>query len=162
MAPKAPSTDKRSLSSPSSVLSDLPEQPPSKRRRITPAGENGKQEEEDEEDEDEPLATRIPFGTANKPLEALVRSSKQRAGKGLKMKGLTVPASIPPPTGNAQDQMNEQTMPHGNEPRVKIEDQMDESQITRLVTGVTVDTSEAVAMTVILFTCLYLLSLTLH
>lgn len=143
----APSTDKRSLSSSSSVLSDLPEQPPAKRRKISPAGEKYLLGDDDEDDEDEPLATRIPFGTANKPPEV-----KQRAGKSLKMKGLTAPVSVPPPTGNDQEQMNGNSAPQVKELRVKIEDQMDESQITRLVTGVTVDTSEALATTVTLFT----------
>lgn len=95
------------------------------------------QEEADDEDGQEPLMSQI--GSPRHPL------SSHRAKKGHKTQAGTAPASKPPPTGLALAEMNGQIM-HG-EPRIKLEDKMDEGQLNRLATGVTVDT-DTVAATV--------------
>jgi histone acetyltransferase len=94
-------------------------------------------EDDDDEDGDEPLASQIGL-SRHQP-------SGHRTKKGHKTQAGTAPASIPPPTGLALAEMNGQ-IAHG-EPRVKIEDRMDEGQLNRLATGVTVDT-DTVAATV--------------
>lgn len=98
---------------------------------------DGMQEDCDDEDGDEPLASQI--GPSRHPL------SLHRAKGGHKTQARTAPTSIPPPTSLALAEMNGQ-ITHG-EPRIKVEDKMDEGQLTRLATGVTVDT-DTVAATV--------------
>lgn len=95
------------------------------------------QEDDDDEDGNEPLASQI--GPSRQPL------SGHRTKKGHKTQAGTAPLSIPPPTGLALAEMNGQ-FTH-EEPRIKLEDKMDEGQLNRLATGVTVDT-DTVAATV--------------
>ena len=95
------------------------------------------EEDGDDEDGDEPLASQI--GPSRQPL------SGHRAKKGHKTQAGTAPASKPPPTGLALAEMNGQVTHEG--PRMKVEDRMDEGQLNRLATGVTVDT-DTVAATV--------------
>lgn len=95
------------------------------------------QEDGDDEDGDEPLASQI--GPFRHPF------SGHTTGKGHKTQARTAPTSIPPPTSLALAEMNGQ-ITH-EEPRIKVEDKMDEGQLNRLATGVTVDT-DTVAATV--------------
>ena len=95
------------------------------------------QEDGDDEDGDEPLASQI--GPSRHPY------SGHPAKKGHKTQARTAPTSIPPPTSFALAEMNGQ-ITHG-EPRIKVEDKMDEGQLNRLATGVPVD-SDTVAATV--------------
>lgn len=95
------------------------------------------QEDDDDEDGNEPLASQI--GPSRQPF------SGHRTKKGHKTQAGTAPASIPPPTGLALAEMNGQ-ITH-EEPRIKLEDKMDDRQLSRLATGVTVDT-DTVATTV--------------
>lgn len=97
----------------------------------------GMQEDDDDEDSNELLVSQI-----GSPYQQL---SSRRAKKGHKTQAGTAPASIPPPTGLALAEMNGQ-ISH-EEPRIKLEDKMDEGQLARLATGVTVDT-DTVATTV--------------
>jgi histone acetyltransferase len=54
----------------------------------------------------------------------------------------TAPVSIPPPSGDIRAEMNREIhFQSTTDVAVKVEDQMDESQLDRLVTGVTVDTA---------------------
>jgi len=54
----------------------------------------------------------------------------------------TAPVSIPPPSGDVLAEMNgEIPFQSLSEVAVKVEEQMDESQLDRLATGVTVDTA---------------------
>jgi len=54
----------------------------------------------------------------------------------------TAPVSIPPPSGEIRAEMNGEIPPQSTtEIAVKVEDQMDEGQLDRLATGVTVDTA---------------------
>ena len=68
----------------------------------------------------------------------------RRGGKGTSAMSTahTAPMSIPPPSGNIRAEMNGETpLQSTPEVAVKLEDQMDESQLDRLATGVTVDTA---------------------
>ena len=93
------------------------------------------QEDGDDDDGDEPLASQI--GPSRQP------PSGHRAKKGHKTQAGTAPASMLPPTGLALAEMNGQ-ITH-EEPRKRAEDKMDEGQLNRLATGVTVDTDTAAA-----------------
>ena len=126
----------------SSVLSDLDEQPserPSKKRRISLSS-----------DEEE-----LPLAVAHKtrpppPSEQLrkpgtgrkVPAGKAPIGKSNKSKSSTAPANKAPLNDSEIEAMNAATNgTNGYVPKVKTEDRMDESQLDRLATGVTVDTA---------------------
>ncbi|KAJ7496124.1 hypothetical protein B0H11DRAFT_1716448 [Mycena galericulata] len=131
-------------SSASSLLSDI-SPPPSKKRRLSSSSLSASDDEEDR-----PLASRVGQKTAGPRAEKSARapaSKSQRSGKkgpGIKSKGQTAPVSLSPPIPMAQDQdgMNGDA-PH--RPQIKVEDKMDEEQLTRLTTGVTLDSSAAAA-----------------
>ena len=68
----------------------------------------------------------------------------RRGGKGYSAMSTakTAPVSIPPPSGDILAEMNGEIDLYGaSEVAVKMEEQMDESQLDRLATGVTVDTA---------------------
>ena len=69
------------------------------------------------------------------------RGKVARGGKSMKSKAHTAPAHIPPPTDAERADMERPQVNGKNAPdfAVKVEDKMDESQLSRLVTGVTVD-----------------------
>lgn len=57
-------------------------------------------------------------------------------------KAHTTPTSLFPPTGEERAQMNGKSNgTNGHHSVVKVEDMMDEGQLTRLAAGVTVDTA---------------------
>ena len=116
-------------------MSDHDREPPKKRQKMTGFSPDDMQEDGDDDDGDEPLASQI--GPSRQPL------SGHRAKKGHKTQAGTAPASMLPPTGLALAEMNGQ-ITHG-EPRKRAEDKMDEGQLNRLATGVTVDTDTAAA-----------------
>ena len=65
-------------------------------------------------------------------------------GKGMasmKSKAQTAPVALPPPTEQERQDMERPASNgvNGHDIKVKVEDKMDEGQLTRLVTGVTVD-----------------------
>ncbi|RDB25273.1 Histone acetyltransferase gcn5 [Hypsizygus marmoreus] len=140
------------LSPASSILSDPP-QPPTKRRRISTSSLSDAEdveEDDDDDEEDRPLAARMatktparPEKTSRAPATPGHRTGKTKPGKtkpGKKSK--TGPISIAPPTGEEQAQMNGLTNGiNGYAAKVKVEDVMDEGQLTRLAAGVTVDSS---------------------
>ncbi|KAF8236558.1 hypothetical protein L208DRAFT_635513 [Tricholoma matsutake] len=131
----------------SSVLSDLP-QPPAKKRRMSTSSLSDAEEaafvaeavDDDDEEEDEPLAARMTATSSALRPEKSVRVPGQRSGKKI---AHNAPISHPPPAGE-QLQINGVTKgTKGHDPAVKVEDVMDENQLTRLATGVTVDTARA-------------------
>lgn len=134
---KAPSSPRQTPLSQGSSPTDDDFRPLAKRPRLS---------EEDDEDEDQPLAVTARmnhpsssrFDNGTRPLPP------RRAGKGSsKMStGHTAPVSIPPPSGDILAEMNgEIDLQGASEVAVKMEEQMDESQLDRLATGVTVDTA---------------------
>jgi histone acetyltransferase len=118
-------------------FSDHDREPPQKRQKMMEFTFEDMQEDDDDDDDDgnEPLASQV--GPSRQPL------SGRRTTKGHKTQAGTAPASIPPPTDLALAEMNGQTS--HEEPRIKLEDKMDEGQLNRLATGVTVDTDTAAA-----------------
>jgi histone acetyltransferase len=135
---KAPSSPSQRPLSRGSSPNDEGSQPPAKRFRVS---------EDDEEDEDRPLA--ITTGRMNLPSSSRFENGarphpSRRGGKGTSAMSTaqTAPVSIPPPSGNIRAEMNgEIPLQSTSGIAVKLEDQMDESQLDRLATGVTVDTA---------------------
>ena len=135
---KAPSSPRQNPPSRGSTPTDESSQPPAKRLRLS---------EEDDEDEDQPLAV---TARMNHPSSSRLENGgarphpPRRAGKGTSAMSTahTAPMSIPPPSGDVRAEMNgEILLQNTSEVAVKMEDQMDESQLDRLATGVTVDTA---------------------
>jgi histone acetyltransferase len=62
----------------------------------------------------------------------------------------TAPVSLPPPTEKEREDMKPPDVNgvNGHDVVVKVEDAMDESQLDKLVTGVTVDASSAASTAV--------------
>lgn len=58
----------------------------------------------------------------------------------MKKKAHTAPTSLAPPVGDEQARMNRQVNGiNGHEPKIKVEDKLDEGQLNRLAAGVPVD-----------------------
>jgi hypothetical protein len=135
---KAPSSPRqRPLSRSSSTDEDS--QPLIKRPRLS---------EEDDEDEEPPLAftARMNLSSALRSENGAKSHPSRHAGKGTSAMSTahTAPMSIPPPSGDMLAEMNgEIFLPSTSEVAVKVEEQMDEGQLDRLATGVTVDTAIA-------------------
>lgn len=125
--------------------------PPSKRRRVSyssgSSSLSGSDSSSSEDEEEKPLAAKVLRGGRGKkggPRQQGTRTG----GKGMpgkKSKAQTAPAHIAPPTEEERAEMVSQPTngANGHPVVVKVEDKMDESQLTRLVTGVTVDASGA-------------------
>ncbi|KAJ3923982.1 hypothetical protein F5877DRAFT_87269 [Lentinula edodes] len=105
----------QSASSPSSSPNDKP--PPLKKRRISVSSLSG----DDNDDDEEPLAMRVSQKT-------VPPKSPVKPGKGVKF----VPAAGRMPVAHGKTNVEP-------EPRVKIEDKLDDAQLDRLATGVPVD-----------------------
>ncbi|KAJ7703031.1 hypothetical protein B0H17DRAFT_1157163 [Mycena rosella] len=139
-------------SSASSALSEAEASPPpAKKRRLSSSSLSGVASDDEE---DRPLASRMGLKTGGPRAEKSARapaSKSQRSGKkgpgikgpGIKSKGQTAPVSLPPPVGQEQDEMNGIAV---HEPIIKEEEKMDEEQLTRLTTGVTLDSGPGAAV----------------
>lgn len=123
------------LSPVSSVVSEAPK--PSKKRRISSSSLSDADEnaDSDDDEEDRPLAARIVGRTTGGK-----RSGKQMPGKKSKKAHPQTGKSAPthddgrPPTSPTKNGRK-----NGYEPRIKIEERMDEGQINRLTAGVPTD-----------------------
>ncbi|KAG8213621.1 hypothetical protein J3R82DRAFT_10306 [Butyriboletus roseoflavus] len=114
-----------------SMLSDGDE-PPTKRRRLSLSSLSDADEEDEDEEEDQPLAAQVSHPQL---LDTPARKSNQRTGKktsSMKSKSQTAPKSSMQPDVNGMNGY----LPDA---KVKVEEKMDESQLTRLATGVTID-----------------------
>jgi histone acetyltransferase len=144
------------MSPASSVLSDEP--PPSKRRRLSSSSLSDAEEDadadadadadgdadadadadadDDDDDDDKPLAAQV--ADLNAAIGVTSRKAvTQRSGKktsSMKSKPQTAP------TGDKRPEKNGVANGRSPDLKVKVEDKMDEGQLTRLATGVTVDT----------------------
>lgn len=131
---------KRPLS-PDSALSDVPP-PLSKKSRSSQSDSSLSEADDDEDEEDQPLAARIPLTTANgntSKKRSLIRGGKKTSGK----KGLsktTLPSEQPHSATEGAKKMNGKVNGISHEARVKFEERLDDRQLSRLATGVTVDT----------------------
>ncbi|KAI0630310.1 hypothetical protein C8Q77DRAFT_1137435 [Trametes polyzona] len=134
LVPSSP--EKHPLSPASSFLSEIVERPTKKRRVSVDYSSLSEQEDDEDEEEERPLATT----NVSKPREERGRGKGGRAtgarsGKqvsSMKAKAQTAPANIPPP---GEDEARRSNGVNG----VKVEEKMDEGQLSRLATGVTVD-----------------------
>lgn len=135
------------LLSPNSSLSDVP--PPTKRRRTDQSDSSLSEAEDDEDDEDRPLAARIPLTSGKGPKRVEngvgmgVRTMGQRAKKGSGKKGIshtTVPSEQPHTTEEAAKLNGASNGISAHGQKVKVEERLDDRQLSRLATGVTVDT----------------------
>jgi histone acetyltransferase len=134
-SPTARASPLRHVSPASSDLNDEL-QPPSKKRRVSTSSLSEEDDEEDEE-ENKPLAERVASTHAVKRTTRLAPGHQSGEKKS---KGHTAPTSHLPPIGQDKVEMN--SKPGGMndyEPKVEIEDKVDENQLTHLATGVTVD-----------------------
>ena len=148
VASLVPSEDEQQAASPaSSFLSDaLNAEPAPKRRRVSYSSLSSASSSSGEEEE-RPLATR----RAEKGAPARQQKSKKvgrKGGKGkssMKSKAQTAPVALPPPTDQERAAMERPAGNgiNGHDVKVKVEDKMDEGQLTRLVTGVPVDAGGA-------------------
>ncbi len=134
---KAPSSPRQRPLSQGSSPTDEDLQSLAKRPRLS---------EEDDEDEDRPLAVtaRMNLPSSSRFDNSARLQPSRRAGKGISAMSTaqTAPVSIPPPSGDILAEMNgEINLQTASEVAVKMEEQMDESQLDRLATGVTVDTA---------------------
>ncbi|KAF7306116.1 Histone GCN5 superfamily [Mycena chlorophos] len=133
-----------SPSSASSVLSDNPDSPPpTKKRRISFSSLSSDEEEE------RPLAASLGVKSTGMQLNksgARPPASKRggKKGPGMTTTGSMAPTSLPPPTGRELAQMNGTIPPP---PPIKVEEKLDEQQLSRLATGVAVDSKDGVATT---------------
>lgn len=134
---KAPSSPRQRQLSQGSSPTEEDFRPLAKRPRLS---------EEDDEEEDQPLAVtaRMNHPSSSRFDNGARPLPPRRAGKGSSKMSTahTAPVSIPPPSGDILAEMNgELDLQSASEVAVKMEEQMDESQLDRLATGVTVDTA---------------------
>ncbi|TFY67927.1 hypothetical protein EVJ58_g1329 [Rhodofomes roseus] len=147
-----PSSPQKAPSSPaSSFLSDAADvlEPPTKKRRVS-FSESSLSSSSDDDEEERPLAARKTApapATANKVegsstsrVTGHKRSGKQPSNKkAKKTQARTAPVSIAPPSEAQKADMMRPADGANGEMKVKVEDRMDEGQLMRLATGVTVD-----------------------
>lgn len=134
---KAPSSPRQRSYSRGYTPTDEDSLPLAKRPRLS---------EEDDEDEDQPLAV---TARMNPPSSSRVENGarphpSRRSGKGPSTMSTaqTAPVSIPPPSGDILAEMNREfPLQSSSDVAIKMEEQMDEGQLDRLATGVTVDTA---------------------
>ena len=128
--------------------------PPRKKQRRSCSFSSSSLSEESSSssDEDEaPLAqTRKILPLKNGKGNVTRAAPRRTAGKGTKSKAHTAPITKAPPT---EQERTDMAIPstkgiNGHEPKVKMEDKLDESQLTRLASGVTVDASNAASANV--------------
>ncbi|KAG6873404.1 hypothetical protein C0995_015829 [Termitomyces sp. Mi166 len=127
----------------SSILSDPP-QPSNKRRRISISSLSDADDDDDDDEEDRPLAARMALKTSTRTEKSTRPPASKRSGKSrgkATHKAHTAPASLLPPSETEKAQMHVVVNGvNGHVNGVKVEDVMDQSQLSRLAAGVTVDT----------------------
>lgn len=155
------SDDKGPLSPASSFLSEAFDgdgEPPQKRRRVSYSSLSSDSLSSEEDEKPLAAAASRPEPSEKAPQKSPARNGKGRKGgktrgkvaarsggksmASTKSKAHTAPAQIPPPTDEERAEMERPVAngANGQDAAVKVEDKMDEGQLSRLVTGVTVDT----------------------
>jgi histone acetyltransferase len=117
-------------------LSEVSHHNPAKKRRVSSSSLSDAEDidDDDDEEEDRPLAARITVGVRSVPGK---RSGKQVPGK--KSKKSHAALSGAPSTNNRPKTNGKVNGINGHETKVKVEDKMDENQLSRLTAGVPVD-----------------------
>ena len=128
-------------------------EPPSKRRRVSYSSLSSASSSSSGDEDEKPLATERAERAEKKSKKsaAPARPSQgkkvgRNAGKSsMKSKGHTAPTSKLPPNDQERAEMTRPVSNgvNGHGIKVKVEDKMDERQLSRLVTGVTVDAGSA-------------------
>ncbi|KAH9935521.1 uncharacterized protein B0H18DRAFT_976083 [Fomitopsis serialis] len=148
-----PSSPNKAPSSPaSSFLSDAADvlEPPTKKRRVSFSESSLSSSSSDDDEEDRPLAARKTAaapatagkteGSSTSRVTGQKRSGKQPSNKkAKKTQARTAPVSMIPPSESQKVDMTRPADGANGEAKVKVEDKMDEGQLMRLATGVTVD-----------------------
>lgn len=169
--PAVADSPKPASSRESSFLSDAIDgdmEPPTKRRRVSFSESSLSSEGNSSVDSEEgpPLAAKRAervgknkgapkHSGKGKKTGGPPRNRGQRTGgksmSSMKSKAQTAPASKPPPTDQERADMTRSSPgeTNGHDYSVKVEDAMDASQLTRLVTGVTVDAGGAASATTV-------------
>ncbi|KXN91016.1 hypothetical protein AN958_03083 [Leucoagaricus sp. SymC.cos] len=144
-SPETRSQPSNALSPASSILSDPSPTSPraAKRRRLSYSSSLSDADDNDDDDDEQPLASRVASSSTTRPVSGR-RSGKSRKGgkknSAMKKKAHTAPTSLAPPVGDEQAQMNKRINGiNGHEPKIKVEDKLDEGQLNRLAAGVPVD-----------------------
>lgn len=146
------SPEKHPKSPASSFLSETVERPTKKRRISVDYSSLSEQEDDEDEEEERPLAAGVPKPSEPKGRGKGGRATGARSGKqvsSMKAKAQTAPVNIPPPNEEERSHMQRGSKGvNGRGSQVKVEDKMDEGQLSRLATGVTVDASGPASATV--------------
>ena len=129
--------------SPDSSLSDIPPPPPKRQRTSQSDSSLSEAEDDDEDDEDQPLAARarVPVST-NGAMNGMRsrRGGKKTSGK----KGVShtsLPSEQPHSALDGAAKMNGRLNGgKSHDAKIKVEEKLDDRQLTSLATGVTVDT----------------------
>ncbi|THH04557.1 hypothetical protein EW145_g5435 [Phellinidium pouzarii] len=133
-----PASPAKHLLSPDSSLSDVP--PPPQKRRRTSQSDSSLSEPDDEDEEDRPLAARIPrmTGAAAKNGMRPAHRSGKSAKKGVAHTSL--PSEQPHSVTEGSKMNGRANGLLSHEAKVRLEEKLDDRQLSRLATGVTVDT----------------------
>ena len=123
------------LSPASSLLSEVSHHNPAKKRRVSSSSLSDAEDiDDDDDDEDRPLAARITVGVRSVPGK---RSGKQVPGKKSKKSHAALSGSLS--TNNRPKTNGKVNGINGHETKVKVEDKMDENQLSRLTAGVPIE-----------------------
>ena len=124
------------LSPASSLLSEVSHHNLAKKRRVSSSSLSDAEDidDDDDEEEDRPLAARITVGVRSGPGK---RSGKQVPGK--KSKKSHAALSGASSTNNRPKTNGKVNGINGHETKIKVEDKMDETQLSRLTAGVPID-----------------------
>lgn len=130
MSPAAAARSSKALTPASSSWTDAP---PTKRRRLSLSSLS----DADDDEEDKPLATQV-TRVPDTPVRTTQRSGKKIPSmKSKSQTALSVTDDVKPNVRGVNG--------HVADTKVKIEEKMDESQLTRLATGVTIDAGPSVS-----------------
>lgn len=130
------------LSSPASSVPNDSQRHIGRKRRassssLSEAADDDEEEDDDDEDEDRPLASRISANTTSRSV-AGKRNGKSAPGKKAK-KSQAARKSSAPLAGGEELALVNGKINGSHKARIKIEDRMDESQLSRLAAGVPMD-----------------------
>ena len=117
-------------------MSEISHHNPAKKRRVSSSSLSDAEDidDDDDEDEDKPLAARITVGVRSVPGK---RSGKQVPGKKSKKSHAALSGSLS--TNNRPKTNGKVNGINGHEAKVKVEDKMDENQLSRLTAGVPIE-----------------------